>query len=133
MPIKYVKIITREMVQSEPAARFVFGDNFHRVGMGGQAGSMRGEPNAIGICTKIKPSMSGDSFFSDIGAYAPDFRIIVTQDISRVWSALDQERTVYVPYDGLGTGLSELPKRAPQLLAMIKAEFTAMPGEPCPW
>lgn len=42
-----VKFITRQMVESAPNTIFVFGDNMLRVGMGGQAGAMRGCRNAM--------------------------------------------------------------------------------------
>jgi hypothetical protein len=126
----YLDWITRSRVQSEPEAVFVFGDNAERVGMGGQAGAMRGEPNAIGVATKWSPSASPEAFFSDDD---PLCVAVVDEDIGRVEDALRGGRTVYLPRDGLGTGLSELPVRAPSLLQHINARFRAMPGEPCPW
>jgi hypothetical protein len=40
---------------------------------------------------------------------------------------------VFVPRDGLGTGLSKLPQCAPKLHTHLVSRFRAMPGEPCPW
>lgn len=127
--VKYLDWITRDMLRAEPDARFVFGDNCLRVGMGGQAGSMRGEPNAIGVATKRSPGMADGDFYSgDFGDL-----VFVLTDLRIVANELAMGRAVYVPRDGLGTGLSELPQRAPALANLITAFFHACPGEPCPW
>ena len=132
MPIKYVKWITREMVQAEPEARFVFGDNTVRVGLAGQAKSMRGEPNSIGVATKRVGSMHAGAFFSDKSE--GDMRTL-TNDLKKVEYALEEGRVVYVPFDGLGTGLSELPQRAPGLYDLLHQFFITRsePDDPCPW
>lgn len=122
--------ITRTMVQGNPEARFIFGDNLDRVGMGGQAGAMRGEPNAIGIATKRHPGMCPGDFFSDDN---PDDLKAVDQDIEKMVAALHEGRTVNVPQDGLGTGLSELPTRAPKLHQHIVDRFRALAGDDFPW
>jgi len=51
----YLPWIERSMLQADPEARFVFGDNAERWGLGGQAKEMRGEPNAIGVATLWSP------------------------------------------------------------------------------
>lgn len=128
--IKYLDWVTRDMLQAEPEARFVFGDNVRRIGMGGQAGAMRGEPNAIGVATKHAPGMADSDFYreGDLPAIS-----VVIDDLRSVGDALLAGRTVYVPRDGLGTGLSELPQRAPSIANLITAFFHACPGESCPW
>lgn len=130
MPIKYLRWISRDDVRAEPAARFVFGDNVERVGLGGQAGSMRGEPNAIGVATKWSPSSHHEAFYSDDD---PACVAVLNADIDLIAAALDAGQTVYVPFDGLGTGLSELPTRAPQLHRHIIERFKEFSGETCPW
>lgn len=110
--IVYLDWITRDMLRAEPDARFVFGDNLDRVGMGGQAGAMRGEPNAIGVATKRHPGSRDGDFFAD--EIAADLEA-VNADLGKVEQALAEGRVVYIPKDGLGTGLSELPTRAPKL------------------
>ena len=50
------KWITREELQRHPELIFVFGDNMLRKGFGGQAKEMRGEPNAVGVPVKWRPS-----------------------------------------------------------------------------
>lgn len=129
--IVYVGWITRGMVRAEPEARFVFGDNALRKGLGGQAKAMRGEPNAIGIATKWAPNMREGSFFSDVER-AGAAKDIVAADLLKVQEALAEGRTTYVPADGLGTGLSQLPTRAPSIYKMIW-DFFERKGRPCPW
>jgi hypothetical protein len=128
--IKYLKWITRDMLRADPDAVFVFGDNAKRIGMGGQAASMRGEPNALGVATKFAPRMNDADFYAtgNLRAIA-----IVMDDLCLVGLHLAQSKTVYVPFDGLGTGLSELPKRAPAIANLITSFFHACPGDPCPW
>jgi len=97
---------------------YVFGDNDEREGLGGQAGEARGEPNAIGVRTKWKPDMRPASFFSDLN-YVVATRMI-SNDLAAVTAALDSGKIVVFPEDGLGTGLSELPKRAPRINAFLE-------------
>lgn len=128
--IEFLSLITRDMLRLDREARFVFGDNLLRRGHGGQAKEMRGEPNAIGVATKFRPSMDPDAFFSDDSEAA---WAAVDADIDRVAAALDEGRIVYVPKAGLGTGLSELPSRAPQLHRYIVDRFRHLAGGAIPW
>lgn len=126
MTIRYIKWMTRDMLRAEPEARFVFGDNRERVGFGGQAAAARDEPNAIGVATLYAPGRF----------YRPDDPLAlstVASDLYRVSMALAESRTVYVPVDGLGTGLARLPENAPELHRLIVAFFRAAPGDACPW
>lgn len=126
MSVRYIQWITRDMLRAEPKARFVFGDNMVRIGLGGQAAAMRGEPNAIGVATLYAP---GDYYRAD----DPAALAAVATDLAKVAAALAEGRTVFVPLDGLGTGLAHLPENAPALHRLIVAFFRAAPGEPCPW
>lgn len=119
----FIAWITRDMVRANPQARFVFGDNLLRIGMGGQAAAMRGEPNAIGVATKRAMGMAPSDFFSDSD---PDALAMIDADIDRVAAAIADGCVIYVPLDGLGTGLSELPQRAPTLHRHIVQRFRDM-------
>ncbi|MCS3449822.1 hypothetical protein M2222_001357 [Bradyrhizobium elkanii] len=108
-------------LRANPDKVYVFGDNVERRGYGGQAKEMRGEPNAIGVVTKWTPSMDPKAFFDDTAAC----RMLVERDLLLVQQALDSARTVVVPADGIGTGLSRLPRHAPNLDAFIKQWFNS--------
>jgi hypothetical protein len=124
--VKYLDWITRDMLRAEPNAVFVFGDNAERWGLGGQAKEMRDEPNALGVATLYAPGQFyGDDPIKELG--------IVLMDLSKVCMALLSGKTVYVPTDGLGTGLARLPQNAPAIANLITAFFRACPGEPCTW
>lgn len=56
MPATYQNItITEELLNNEPNAYFVFGDNSQRRGLGGAA-KLRNHPRAIGFVTKKEPT-----------------------------------------------------------------------------
>lgn len=121
MPVKKIKWITRQIVRDNPDWIFVFGDNASRTGLGGQAKEMRGEPNAIGVATKWKPSMAEDAFFRD-----EDYKeiyLIVSKDLWKVHDQLAAGKTVVVPEDGIGTGLSRLEIGCPRIFNLITNAF----------
>lgn len=118
MPLIYMKTITREMVQKNPDFLFVFGDNVMRQGLKGQAAAMRGEPNARGIATKWYPSLNEDAFFNDRDYH--QIQDILHADLVPIAQAIHAGRTVIWPEDGIGTGLSQLPTRAPQVWQFLE-------------
>jgi len=111
------KWIERDDLRNNPNAVFLFGDNVRRKGMGGQAAAMRGEPNAIGIATKWAPDNRETSFFSDddLERISP----IITEDFLKAFDARSRGRLLIIPADGLGTGLSQLPERAPTINQLV--------------
>ncbi|MEH2517526.1 hypothetical protein V1279_003099 [Bradyrhizobium sp. AZCC 1610] len=121
MPVIFQQWITRQDLRDNPRNIYVFGDNVQRIGLGGQAKEMRGEPNAIGVATKWAPSMHPRAFFDD----TVTCRNIVRSDLRIVQQALDLGRTVVVPTDGVGTGLARLDLYAPNLDRFIKDWFKA--------
>lgn len=124
MPIQTMKHYTRAIIQKSPDKLFVFGDNCHRVGMGGQAGAARGERNAVGIRTKNDPGASNLSYFRDMD-YQLNLEMIMT-DMRIIFIALRKGRTVVWPADGIGTGLAKLPETAPLTLAFIEHMATSL-------
>jgi len=91
---------------------FLMGDNTKRWGKGGQAKEMRGEPNMIGIATKETPTAGSNAYFSDDNLLE-NCRIIAT-DFRKAFAKRDEGHLIIIPADGLGTGFSELPERAPK-------------------
>lgn len=111
--VKYKEWITREEIQADRSIYYLFGDNTIRQGYGGQASSMRGEPNSIGIVTKRFPSNRFDSFFFD-----HDFDEAIAY-IDRDFASIPEGVTVVIPSDGLGTGLAKLDTQAPKIFNYI--------------
>lgn len=112
---------TPELLRDNLTHFFVFGDNTERYGMGGQA-LIRYEPNAIGLVTKWTPTVLERSFFGD-----RDYSQLFGDDIVNILM-LAQTHNVVIPFSHrveLGTGLSQLPERAPLLYAVLSQIFTA--------
>lgn len=122
MPGKIIrrKIIKRADVRRERNTIFVFGDNMTRQGLGGQAREMRGEFNAIGIPTKWRPGRMQSDYFKDSDWDYIGIRISIQAAFKALESYLSAGFNVIIPADGLGTGLSELPLRAPKIHSEIE-------------
>jgi len=103
----YKKFICRQDLKDNPNKLYVFGDNSERVGFGGQAKEMRGEPNAVGITTKKSPSMDDSAFFTndDILQWIYENRLSVKRLVVH-------RSDIVWPSDGIGTGLAQLKERA---------------------
>lgn len=113
--------ITREMLRKQPDTLFVFGDNMQRAGLGGQAREMRGEPNAVGIPTKWRPSNANDAFFTDLDMPA------VQDAIDDAFARLEAHQGPIVwPAAGIGTGLAHLKSRAPTIAQYIEGRRAAL-------
>jgi hypothetical protein len=115
------KWIFREDLRKNPDVIYVFGDNVVRRGMGGQAMEMRGEPNAHGVVTKWKPTTEDDAYFHDRDYDSIEKLLHVDFGNLRMRCMKDPNSipVVVFPADGLGTGLSELPKRAPRINTLL--------------
>ena len=128
MPGRVIRmlVVTEAVVRGNPEWLFVFGDNMDGSGFGGQARAMRGKPNAIGVPTKWKPTMGADAFFQDRDFAYTAVRAAITEPFRRVRRELVAGRTVVIPAAGLGTGLAELPKRAPLIHGYIGGWIAAL-------
>lgn len=111
MALLYIKKYTRAYIQAHPDWLFLFGDNMMRNGLAGQAAEARGEPNAIGIATKLKPSMEPDAFLTD--DHYDKWFAAEKPTLARLMKASQAGRTIIWPLDGIGTGLARLEKNAP--------------------
>lgn len=112
--IEYRNHITRQMLRDEPDKLFVFGDNMERRGLGGQAKEMRGEPNAVGIATKWRPTMDDDAFLSDDDK--EQWAEASTGDILKV---VEFDGVVVWPTAGIGTGRARLLDKAPKIAKLL--------------
>lgn len=118
MPVLKTDILNRTTIASSRDKLYLFGDNEGRCGYGGQAKACRGEPNAVGVATKKSPSMHERGYWSD-----DDFErcvAIIDADLAPVFEHLRKGGVVVIPEAGLGTGLAELPKRAPRIFAHLQ-------------
>ena len=113
-----VERYTRFEIRARPAWLYVFGDNMKRRGMGGQAKEARGEINAVGIPTKWAPGTCAQDYFTDGDLYA--VRDALDLSFEKLEAHLAMGGCVVWPADGIGTGLAELPTRAPKIHAYIK-------------
>ncbi len=107
MPILFQSLILRRDLQANPWALYIFGDNLARIGLGGQAKEMRGEPNALGLPTKRSPSV----FLKDEDL--PEIEKYNQARVLLIPKLLLERKTIIWPLDGIGTGLAQLATRAP--------------------
>lgn len=117
MTIRTVHRYTRADLRANPGTLYVFGDNMTGLGRAGQAAECRGEPNAVGVVTKWRPSNEPEAFFTD--ADLPKVRFAIQHAYRRLAKHLQAGGDVVFPADGLGTGLAQLPTRAPAIAAYI--------------
>lgn len=111
---------TRDDVQANPSYLFVFGDNDVGRGRKGQA-IIRGFPNAIGVPTKKFPTFKDSAYYSD-EEYEQN-----CQKIQRAFDAIRAKvpkfEKLVLPENGLGTGLSDLGRRAPKTLEYLNQQI----------
>jgi hypothetical protein len=124
MPLEtFPKFYTRGLVRRHPECFFVFGDNVERRGTKGQA-VIRGLPNAIGIATKWGPYRDTDAYFYD--DQWERIQTILERDLNAVEHLLQSGRTVYLPTQMIGSGLAELPSRAPKVFEYLDNNLKRM-------
>src|SRR5688572_22317731 len=111
------KMIYREDLKRNPSVLYVFGDNERRLGLGGQAKEMRGEPNAVGIRTKAHPTMDPDAFWTD-KLYDQHCQMI-DEDMKCLFNHVAKGGLVVIPADDIGTGLARLEQGAPRTFAYL--------------
>ena len=124
MPILRQSIIDRQDLHLNRSVLYLFGDNLAGKGMGGQAKAMRGEPNAIGVPTKKRPSMEPGSFFSD--ADYDDVVPLISARLQRAVRHLQNGGVVIIPAAGLGTDRARLREMAPSIADFLDAEIAAL-------
>lgn len=120
MPMIFQSRIYRADLQANPNVLYVFGDNEARVGLGGQAGEMRGEPNAIGVATLRAPGAYFNERDTDRQC------TIIDRDLEPVRKALKEGKTVIWPMDSIGTGIADLKARAPATFEFIRMQLRVL-------
>lgn len=117
--------MTREDIQKNKDILFVFGDNDIRQGLGGFAKVCRGEPNALGIRVKKLPSLEENAFYND-----DEFeqnKVKIDEDIEQIRKVSKVYSAIYIP-DGIGAGLAQLDKRAPDTYKYLMLKITEQLG-----
>lgn len=109
MPVLYSPFISRQNLRDHRDQLFVFGDNLTRRGLGGQAKQMRGEPNAVGLVTKLSIS----SFLRP--GLLEEVELHSANEIQRLKSHHAQGGIIVWPQAGIGTGLAQLAQQAPNI------------------
>lgn len=118
--LEFKSFISRKYVKDNPDKTFIFGDNLMKAGLGGQAKEMRGEPNAVGIPTKKKPSMTEDSFFTDY-ELAQNKKVI-----DKAFAKISRDATVVMSIYGIGSGRAKLTEKAPKTQEYIASKFRTL-------
>jgi hypothetical protein len=118
MTLLYLKRYSRIYIRTHSDWLFVYGDNLQRTGLGGQAAEARGECNAIGIATKRAPSMDETAFL--IPEDYDEWFAIEKGTLRHLMEMSRAGRTIIWPLDGIGTGLAQLEKRAPNIWDVIE-------------
>lgn len=114
---------TRERIKAHPDKLYVFGDNMAECGFGGQAKEARGEANSVGIPTKWAPSRETKAYFTDDDVLNRKVLSRIAAAFVRLENHLVGGGDIVWPSDGVGTGLSQLPERAPRVMHLIMHEF----------
>jgi hypothetical protein len=89
--------ITREFLDSNPTAYFVFGDNIERRGTGGAA-VLRDHPHAIGFITKKFPDNKDESFYKP-----EEYSSVFFEELKKLKTIIEKrpEKTFYIIWDKL--------------------------------
>ena len=118
MPLLFQDQIEQRDLIQHPERLYLFGDNERRSGRGGQAGVCRGFANAVGVATKRAPECTDSAYWTD--ADYDRVIAIIDRDLARALDHVCSGGTVVCPASGLGTGLAELPSRAPRVFAYLR-------------
>lgn len=115
---------TRTLAQaiSNGDVLYVYGDNVKRVGLGGQARELRGEPNAVGVATKYTPSEHFGELPEEIIAQCR----IIDNDMKPLFQHVKQGGVVIWPMEGIGTERAALDKFAPSTFDHIQKKLAAL-------
>ena len=125
--LAFVDWIERKDLKSSPETIFVFGDNFARSGLGGQAAAMRGERNAVGIPTKRAPSWDESAFFDEGDLSRARAELALVE--KRLREHLAAGGKVVWPSAGIGTDRARLASRLPAFAADLDAFLVSLAAD----
>jgi hypothetical protein len=98
---KYInKIITKEFLDNNPNAYFIFGDNLERWGHGGAA-KLRDHPHAIGFITKKFPDNHDGSFYKP-----EEYSLVFFEELRKLKTIIEKRPDKLFYISQLGAGLA---------------------------
>jgi len=116
-------ITQREVKKNADTTYYVFGDNMVRRGLGGLAKVVRRERNSVGIPTKHFPANKESAYFTDEVMDSREIMGEIDAAIRKIDWLLNNGYDIVIPADGVGTGLAQLPTKAPRLHNYIKQKL----------
>lgn len=122
MPVIFQKLYKRVDARMNPDVLYVFGDNVMRKGLGGQAGEMRGESNAVGVATKLSPY----TYFGSTPEETLAQNRIIDNDMKPLFQHVITGGIVVWPTDGIGTGLADLVHKAPDTFDYLEQKLASL-------
>lgn len=93
-------IVTRNFLDNNPNAYFVFGDNLERQGKGGAA-ILRDHPSAIGFITKKFPDNNETSFYKP-----EEYSSVFFEELNKLKKTIQQNPTKTFYISQIGGGLA---------------------------
>jgi len=106
---------------------FIFGDNDEQYGKGGQA-IIRDEPNTHGIPTKKYPDNSSEAFYTDdeLERNKRKINAAFKKLKDKINNSDIKYKGIYLPENGLGTGLADLPNCAPKTYEFLEKKINKL-------
>lgn len=101
---------------------FIFGDNDIGKGKRGQA-MIRDSKNAFGVPTKKIPAWSPNAYYTDAELEENKNKIMGAIEKIKDELKTNKYEGIMLPKDGLGTGLADLPNKAPLTFAYLNQQL----------
>ena len=114
--VEYCDFYTRKMIQENRSKVYLFGDTLENYGHAGQAFAARGEPNTIGIPTKLSPTRLG--FLDD------RYFFYISYLYNAIFKTIDVMHHVVIPSDGLG--YARLAEKAPKINGYLNLKLQTL-------
>jgi hypothetical protein len=84
---------------------------------------MRGEPNAVGVCTKATPGGPNEFWGDD---RFEENCTVIDADLTRAFNHARKGGNIVIPSDGLGTGLAQLDTKAPRTFKYLSGRLSKL-------
>lgn len=121
---QFIEYYDVEFCRKNSKSIIVFGDNLKGHGKNGQA-IIRDEHNSFGVPTKREPTMAKDAYFSD---KKEEYEIVKEKLIS-LWNLHKEGKTIVLPVNQIGTGLSKIEEKSPLIHKFISRFYESAKKE----